>query len=84
MGGYAVTMTLHRTDARISRPRHGPAIDGDAVSSLGVAGVDWPDAVERLELAGRPLGEDLRNWLASIGEAWSQMTFYLFDPQSWR
>lgn len=82
MGGYAVTMTLHRSDARISRPHHTPV---DAGATGRVLQVELAaTAVERLELTGRPVGQDLRDWLASIGEAWSQMTFYLFDPDSWR
>jgi hypothetical protein len=45
-----------------------------------------PDAsaIEQLELVGRPLNEMVVDWLASVGETWSQLTFFLFDPESWR
>jgi hypothetical protein len=43
-----------------------------------------PLRAERIELIGRPIDAAVRDWLASIGETWSQVTFYLFDPQSWR
>ena len=39
---------------------------------------------DRVELVGRPLDERLAAWWADRGEAWSQATFYLFDPESWR
>jgi hypothetical protein len=39
---------------------------------------------DQVELVGRPLDASIRDWLASIGESWSQLTFYLFDSESWR
>ena len=36
------------------------------------------------DLVGRPLDHALADWLASVGESWSQLTFFLFDPDSWR
>jgi hypothetical protein len=39
---------------------------------------------DRIELVGRPIDERIGDWLASIGESWSQLTFFLFDPESWR
>lgn len=48
-------------------------------------GTDDPDlAAGPVELVGRPLDEALGDWLGSVGESWSQLTFYLFDPDSWR
>lgn len=41
------------------------------------------DAVQ-LELIGQPIDEVIGDWLASVGEAWSQLTFFVFDPESWR
>ncbi|MEX1170107.1 MAG: hypothetical protein WEE50_08205 [Chloroflexota bacterium] len=46
--------------------------------------VDAAPAVDHVELVGRPLDEFLADWLASVGESWSQLTFFLFDPDSWR
>jgi hypothetical protein len=37
-----------------------------------------------VELVGRPVDDVIADWLASIGESWSQLTFFLFDPDSWR
>jgi hypothetical protein len=42
------------------------------------------DDLAWVELVGRPLGE---RWAArwdGLCEAWSQTTFFLFDPESWR
>jgi hypothetical protein len=39
---------------------------------------------DHVELVGRPLDETIAEWLASVGESWSQLTFFLFDPESWR
>jgi hypothetical protein len=43
-----------------------------------------PSEADQVELVGRPFSTGIRDWLASIGESWSQTTFYLFDPESWR
>jgi hypothetical protein len=48
-------------------------------------GTDDPALVaDHVELIGRPLDEAIGDWLASVGESWSQLTFFLFDPDSWR
>ena len=39
---------------------------------------------EPVDLVGRPLDQVVGDWLASLGESWSQLTFFLFDPESWR
>lgn len=44
----------------------------------------WTADVVPFELVGRPLDERLADWLASLGQAWTQLTFFLFDPDSWR
>jgi len=43
-----------------------------------------PPEADQIELVGQPLDMSIREWLASIGESWSQLTFYLFDSESWR
>jgi hypothetical protein len=48
-------------------------------SQPGVTG-----AVDQFELVGRPIDETIADWLASVGESFSQLTFFLFDPESWR
>jgi hypothetical protein len=53
----------------------------------GPAAVSADDNVwgpEPVDLVGRPLDQVLGDWLASLGESWSQLTFFLFDPDSWR
>jgi len=40
--------------------------------------------IDQLELVGRPIDDTIGEWLASVGESWSQLTFFLFDPESWR
>jgi hypothetical protein len=39
---------------------------------------------DSVELVGRPVADVIADWLASVGESWSQLTFFLFDPDSWR
>lgn len=39
---------------------------------------DW------IELVGRPFGQRLAAGWAELRETWSQTTFFLFDPESWR
>jgi hypothetical protein len=55
----------------------GVTLTGELAREPAVGG-DW------IELVGRPFDARLADRLASIGEAWSQMTFFLFDPESWR
>ena len=43
----------------------------------------WLDR-ERVELLGRSPGERLAERWEDLRETWSQMTFFLFDPESWR
>jgi hypothetical protein len=45
---------------------------------------ELPADVDQLELVGRPIDEGIADRLASAGAAWSQLTFFLFDPESWR
>jgi hypothetical protein len=56
---------------------------GKALSEHESARADL-HACQRIELVGRPLGERLAARWDDLCEAWSQLTFYLFDPQSWR
>ena len=39
---------------------------------------------DHVDLVGRPIDDVIADWLASVGESWSQLTFFLFDPDSWR
>lgn len=83
MAGYVASSRLQGAVPRFAG--HGPGRRGAAVP-LGVeadAGL-LPAEADQVELVGRPLDASIRDWLASIGESWSQTTFYLFDSDSWR
>jgi hypothetical protein len=74
------------TSGSAGAPRFGSA-DATArvVIAAGWAAVEPTSAnYDRVELVGRPLDERLAAWCADRCEAWSQTTFYLFDPESWR
>ena len=81
MAAYAVQVRIervqpHRPARRPERPRVSPVLTPSAVTDLDDFG-----AVEIEGPASRsPLGE---RW-GRIGERWSQLTFYLFDAESWR
>ncbi len=82
MAGYAASARLHGADPQIAFSGIAP------FRSVGPAAQDVvaPDGgvIEQLELVGRPVNETIGDWLGSIGESWSQLTFFLFDPESWR
>ena len=50
----------------------------------GASADDLPVIGGPVDLVGRPLDAVIGDWLASLGESWSQLTFFLFDPESWR
>jgi hypothetical protein len=86
VAGYAASGTLHGAVPRFiatgERMGHRqmplPAIFGPVAS-----GEPLSEAVP-VDLVGRPLDAVIGDWLASVGESWSQLTFFLFDPDSWR
>ncbi len=89
MAGYAASSRLQGAVPHFAGAR--PAVRGGTASLT--LDPHAPDALpagieqaptDQIELVGRPLDETIRDWLASIGESWSQLTFYLFDPESWR
>jgi hypothetical protein len=40
--------------------------------------------IQPIDLVGQSLGDILGVRLGGLRVGWSQVTFYLFDPQSWR
>ena len=84
MAGYAASARLHGGVPHFVGG--GIAVAPSAYSEpLSAASTDDPRVVaDHVELVGRPLDATVAEWLASIGESWSQLTFYLFDPESWR
>jgi hypothetical protein len=92
MAGYAAharitTVAPRRTAARGIAPRdrdgrrpyddraRGPRDVGDANGGIAT-GID--------ELVSRPIGGRLSTSMTRARELWSQTTFFLFDPNSWR
>ncbi|HUP54452.1 MAG TPA: hypothetical protein VM408_03005 [Methylomirabilota bacterium] len=76
MAAYAVTARLDRTTPhRAERPAAVPT-DASAVERF--------ESAQAVELVGRPLGSSVAERMARVREAWAQMTFYLFDAESWR
>lgn len=83
MAGYVASGRLHGVVPRFAGAD--PGFAGAAQLSATTADeAAEADTVVQVELVGRPLDESIRDWLASIGESWSQLTFFLFDPESWR
>ena len=81
MAGYAASARLEGavpqfTLARTRRSTVQPAGESPSTGEL------LRDA--RIDLVGRPFDAIIAERLASIGEGWSQLTFFLFDPESWR
>jgi len=84
VSGYAASARLQGGSPRFgsaagSGPREAPR--GIAVATpalVDVADRDW------IEIGARPFGERLAARWDDLCETWSQMTFFLFDPESWR
>lgn len=81
MAGYATQARLQGVTPRLALIDVHPSTHG---SRIGAPPGEPPPTADRVELAGRAIDERIGDWLASIGESWSQLTFFLFDPQSWR
>jgi hypothetical protein len=79
MSGYVASARIVRVAPRLARA--GAARDGFAERSAAVP-------VETLIVESDPAvaagSITLVDRVAAIRELWSQLTFYLFDPNSWR
>ena len=77
MAGYVATERITR-----SRPRFVGTGVGAATREA------WPEAAawlrERHPIDPRPLDRRIEDAWSEFREAWSQTTFFLFDPNSWR
>ena len=82
MAAYVVIARIDRVNPHLA----GWATAGPAAAT----GVDWalaeppPEPPEAVELTGRPLAPRLAECWTDLREAWTQTTFYLFDPEGWR
>jgi len=73
MSGFAVSGRVERTSPRLAGTRDG----GCSLSSKGPS----DDVSELVDVrAADPLAD---RW-AAFRDRWSALTFYLFDPHSWR
>ena len=78
VAGYAASVRLQGTAPRfVGRSLGVPVTDADLMAGE-------PGQPDRIELEGRSLDERISERLASASETWSQATFFLFDPNSWR
>ena len=92
MAGYAASATLRGGNLRFASWGTGTGPAGPAATEAARpaateaarAPADAAAAGAPIDLVGRPLDQRLGDWLASLGETWSQTTFFLFDPDSWR
>ncbi len=81
MAGYATQARLDGATPRLALIGAHPSTAG---SRIDVQASEPAVTADRVELVGRPIDERIGERLASIGESWSQLTFFLFDPESWR
>jgi hypothetical protein len=83
MAAYAVIARIGRADAHLKLGHLDLDLDRDpAVSDPGLPS-DAPTII--LDQSDGPrFDERLGDHVARLGEAFGQMTFYLFDPESWR
>jgi hypothetical protein len=81
MAGYAVRARIRHVEPR--RVEWPTAASG-AVVAPAAAMAHGSLTPESEDLVGEPFLGRLSDWVAGIGEAWSQMVFFLFDPESWR
>jgi hypothetical protein len=84
VSGYAASARLQGGVPRfagvnvVGAPRATYPDDGPGVPECITLSHDW------IELVGRPLDQRLAAWWADMRETFSQTTFFLFDPESWR
>lgn len=81
MATYAVHMRIE--GVRPTRPG-GSAPSSPPIGTVSPAEVATEGALTPVDLVGRPLGEIVAERWMRIREAFSQTTFFLFDPDSWR
>jgi hypothetical protein len=83
MAAYAVIARIGRVDPHLTIRDLDVDLDRDDARPDRGLPADAPTIVnDRLD--GPGLGDRLGDHLGRLGEAFSQATFYLFDPESWR
>jgi hypothetical protein len=79
MASYAVQVRIDGV-----RPQRLGSPIRRARATHGIASVAIDHDQAPVDLVGRPLGEIVAERWSRIREASGQMTFFLFDPDSWR
>jgi hypothetical protein len=77
MDGFAAGGRVERVVLRCARP------GADEKPPERVLAME-PPVDSTSELVDVDASEPLRDRWAGVRERWSELTFYLFDPQSWR
>jgi hypothetical protein len=80
MSGYVASARIIRGAPRLARPSDRVAVRGIEPSRATTPDVLILEADAAPATAVGSLGDRVR----AIGERWSQLTFFLFDPNSWR
>lgn len=81
---YPVVMVAYAVTARIDHARpHRPESDRSTDLWLDQAADGRPVAVVE-DLTGASVEARISDWWSSVVSNWSQTTFFLFDPESWR
>lgn len=85
MAGYVASARLGAGTIRIDRPRDALAEERASAAGSPIPGaVSDDEALEDVRVVRSWASEELsERWLA-IREAWTQTTFYVFHPESWR
>jgi hypothetical protein len=79
VSGYAATARIERVRPRRAAPA------GPDFRAFGRAETrDDDGAGGDVELAETEVRDDLIDRAEAFRDRWSQLTFYLFDPESWR
>jgi hypothetical protein len=85
MAAYAVIARIGRVDPQLTLRDLDVDLDRDAPDPplpRGGFPADTPAVIDRF--AGPTIAERFSDQLSMLREALGQMTFYLFDPESWR
>jgi hypothetical protein len=81
MAGYAVIARIGRVDPHLTLRDLDRDLDCDPASDRGLPS-DTPTIVDRPD--GPSFGERFWDQVFWIRESFGQLTFYLFDSESWR
>ena len=84
VAGYAASARLQGATPQFASTSEHARGSVVLTAPMALSATDVIGDADQLELVGRPIDEVLGDWLASVGESWSQLTFFLFDPESWR